>query len=68
MCAEGAAPWQVTVLSLFPDMFPGPLGRSIADKARKAGLWSLKTLDIRDFARDKHRSVDDPLLGEAPEW
>ncbi|MEP3115931.1 tRNA (guanosine(37)-N1)-methyltransferase TrmD [Nisaea sp.] len=63
MSAEGGAPWQATVLSLFPEMFPGPLGHSIADKARKSGLWSLKSLDIRDFARDKHRSVDETPFG-----
>jgi len=61
--ADAAAPWQATVLSLFPEMFPGPLGHSIAGKARQAGVWSLKTLDIRDFARDKHRSVDDTPFG-----
>lgn len=61
--AEEAAPWQATVLSLFPEMFPGPLGHSIAEKARNAGIWSLKTLDIRDFASDKHRSVDDTPFG-----
>ncbi|WP_193185262.1 tRNA (guanosine(37)-N1)-methyltransferase TrmD [Nisaea sediminum] len=61
--ADAAAPWQATVLSLFPEMFPGPLGHSIAEKARLAGRWSLKTLDIRDFASDKHRSVDDTPFG-----
>ncbi|WP_420402848.1 tRNA (guanosine(37)-N1)-methyltransferase TrmD [Nisaea sp.] len=61
--ADTAAPWQATVLGLFPEMFPGPLGHSIAEKARQAGLWTLKTLDIRDFARDKHRSVDDTPFG-----
>lgn len=55
--------WQATVLTLFPEMFPGPLGHSLADKARKSGIWALKTLDIRDFARDKHRSVDDTPFG-----
>jgi len=63
MSAEDGVPWQATVLSLFPEMFPGPLGHSIADKARKSGLWSLKSLDIRDFARDKHRSVDETPFG-----
>ena len=55
--------WQATVLTLFPEMFPGPLGVSLAGKALNTGVWSLKTLDIRDFARDKHRSVDDTPLG-----
>src|SRR3546814_7899661 len=55
--------WQVTVLTLFPEMFPGPLGLSLAGKALAAGIWSLKALDIRGFARDKHRSVDDTPFG-----
>jgi tRNA (guanine37-N1)-methyltransferase len=55
--------WQATVLTLFPVMFPGPLGLSLAGKARNSGVWDLKTLDIRDFARDKHRSVDDTPFG-----
>ena len=57
------APWKATVLTLFPDMFPGPLGLSIAGKALETGIWALKSLDIRDFARDKHRSVDDTPFG-----
>ncbi len=56
-------PWGVTVLTLFPAMFPGPLGLSLAGKALENGLWSLETLDIRAFARDKHRSVDDTPFG-----
>ena len=51
--------WQATVLTLFPEMFPGPLGESLAGKSLKEGIWALKTLDIRQFARDKHRTVDD---------
>ena len=58
-----AGPWRATVLSLFPEMFPGPLGLSLAGKALKSGAWALKALDIRDFARDKHRSVDDTPFG-----
>lgn len=61
--AEEPAPWSATVLSLFPEMFPGPLGLSLAGKALKSGAWTLKALDIRDFARDKHRSVDDTPFG-----
>jgi tRNA (guanine37-N1)-methyltransferase len=57
------SPWQATVLSLFPEMFPGPLGLSLAGKALESGSWTLKALDIRDFARDKHRSVDDTPFG-----
>jgi len=55
--------WQATVLTLFPEMFPGPLAHSLAGKSLNEGIWSLKTLDIRDFARDKHRTVDDTPLG-----
>lgn len=51
------------VLTLFPDMFPGPLGASLPGKALKEGLWSLETLDIRSFASDKHASVDDAPYG-----
>ncbi len=58
--------WQATVLTLFPEMFPGPLGHSLAGKAREGGLWVLETVDIRDFARDKHRSVDDAPFGGGP--
>jgi len=55
--------WQATVLTLFLGMFPGPLGQSLAGKALESEVWALKTLDIRDFARDKHRSVDDTPFG-----
>ncbi|HIJ39051.1 MAG TPA: tRNA (guanosine(37)-N1)-methyltransferase TrmD, partial [Rhodospirillaceae bacterium] len=55
--------WTVTVLTLFPEMFPGPLGHSLAGRALKEGLWRLETVDIRGFARDKHRSVDDAPFG-----
>jgi tRNA (guanine37-N1)-methyltransferase len=55
--------WQATVLTLFPEMFPGPLGLSLAGKAMADGLWALQTLDIRQFASDKHRSVDDTPFG-----
>ena len=55
--------WQARVLTLFPEMFPGPLGLSLAGKALEAGVWRLETLDIRAFARDKHRSVDDTPFG-----
>ena len=55
--------WQATVLTLFPEMFPGPLEYSLAGKSLNEGIWSLKKLDIRKFARDKHRTVDDAPLG-----
>jgi tRNA (guanine37-N1)-methyltransferase len=58
--------WAVKVLTLFPEMFPGPLGDSLLGKALKDGLWSLETLDIRRFARDKHRTVDDTPAGGGP--
>ena len=57
------AAWRSVVLTIFPEMFPGPLGVSLAGKALEAGLWALDVLDIRDFARDKHRSVDDAPFG-----
>lgn len=63
---EAANIWSATVLSLFPDMFPGPLGFSLAGKALENGLWRLETVDIRGFARDKHRSVDAPPAGGGP--
>jgi tRNA (guanine37-N1)-methyltransferase len=56
-------PWQATVLTVFPEMFPGPLGQSLAGKGLEKGSWALDVLDIRDFARDKHRSVDDEPFG-----
>jgi tRNA (guanine37-N1)-methyltransferase len=57
------AAWKATVLTIFPEMFPGPLGVSLAGKALEKGAWALEVLDIRDFARDKHRSVDDTPFG-----
>lgn len=60
------APWTATVLTLFPEMFPGPLGHSLAGKALGAGLWTLNPVDIRDFARDKHGTVDDAPFGGGP--
>src|SRR2546430_3328340 len=58
--------WRTTVLTLFPEMFPGPLGVSLAGKALASGLWSLEARDIRASATDKHRSVDDPPAGGGP--
>jgi tRNA (guanine37-N1)-methyltransferase len=52
-----------TVLTLYPDMFPGPLGHSLAGRALADGLWSLETVQIRDFATDRHKSVDDTPAG-----
>jgi tRNA (guanine37-N1)-methyltransferase len=58
--------WRATVLTLFPDMFPGPLSQSLAGKALRDGLWSLDARDIREHAIDKHRSVDDTPAGGGP--
>jgi len=60
------AAWTARVLTLFPSMFPGPLGISLAGRALERGLWSLQAVDIRDYARDKHRSVDDTPCGGGP--
>ncbi len=57
------APWQATVLTLFPEMFPGPLGYSLSGRALQEARWGLSLLQIRDFAKDKHRSVDDTPAG-----
>jgi tRNA (guanine37-N1)-methyltransferase len=59
-------PWDVRVLTLFPEMFPGPLGESLAGKALADGLWTLATVNIRDFADDKYRTVDDSPFGGGP--
>jgi len=56
-------PWAASVLTLYPEMFPGPLGISLAGRALGDGLWSLEARNIRDFATDKHRSVDDTPAG-----
>ena len=58
--------WRATVLTIFPEMLPGPLACSLAGKALQAGLWRLETVDIRDYADDKHRSVDDAPFGGGP--
>ncbi|HEY5713571.1 MAG TPA: tRNA (guanosine(37)-N1)-methyltransferase TrmD [Allosphingosinicella sp.] len=55
--------WAATVLTLYPEMFPGPLGLSLAGRALGEGIWSLDTVQIRDFATDRHRSVDDTPAG-----
>jgi tRNA (guanine37-N1)-methyltransferase len=58
--------WRATILTIFPEMFPGPLGLSLAGKALAAGLWALEAVDIRAHANDKHRSVDDTPAGGGP--
>jgi tRNA (guanine37-N1)-methyltransferase len=55
--------WRATVLTLFPEMFPGPLGLSLAGRGLERGIWSLQTRQIREFAPDRHRSVDDTPFG-----
>lgn len=58
--------WRATVLTIFPEMFPGPLGASLAGRALGDGVWSCEAKDIRDFAEGKHRSVDDTPAGGGP--
>lgn len=55
--------WRATVLTLFPDMFPGPLAQALAGRARDAAIWSIDTVDVRRFGRGIHRSVDDTPFG-----
>ena len=64
--AAATKAWRATVLTLFPEMFPGPLGVSLAGKALAAGLWALEARDIRASATDRHRSVDDTPAGGGP--
>jgi tRNA (guanine37-N1)-methyltransferase len=64
--ARAEAPWKAWVMTLFPGMFPGPLEFSLAGRALENRLWDLETVDIRDFASDKHRSVDDAPFGGGP--
>ena len=59
----GRPPWRATVLTLFPEIFPGPLGLSLVGGALEAGLWSLRALQIRDFGLGRHRTVDDTPTG-----
>ena len=56
-------PWHATVISLFPEMFPGPLGHSLAGRALAKGIWKLDAVNLRDYALDKHHSVDDEPFG-----
>ena len=55
--------WRATALTIFPEMFPGPLGESLAGRALKEGLWELSAVDIRRFAKDRHGTVDDAPFG-----
>src|SRR5262245_44286519 len=58
--------WRASILTIFPEMFPGPLGMSLAGKALASGIWALETVDIRTHATDRHRSVDDTPAGGGP--
>src|SRR5688572_10332877 len=60
---KGNMSWAAHILTLYPEMFPGPLGHSLAGRALAEGIWSLETVQIRDFAADRHRSVDDTPAG-----
>ncbi len=58
--------WRASVLTIFPEMFPGPLGTSLAGKALASGTWSIETIDIRNFGIGVHRTVDDTPAGGGP--
>ena len=58
--------WRATVLTIFPELFPGPLSSSLAGKALAAGVWALDPVDVRAHATDRHRSVDDTPAGGGP--
>ncbi len=58
--------WRASILTILPEVFPGPLSASLAGKAMAAGAWSLEVVDIRAFATDKHRTVDDTPAGGGP--
>src|SRR2546423_8123723 len=58
--------WRAAILTIFPEMFPGPLGVSLAGKALEKALWALDARDIRDHATDKHGTVDDTPAGGGP--
>src|SRR5271169_1703904 len=58
--------WRASVLTIFPELFPGPLGASLAGKALGQKIWSCEAIDIRDFTTDRHRSVDDTPAGGGP--
>ncbi len=60
---KGSAPWHAAVITIFPEMFPGPLGQSLAGRALAKGMWRLDAVNMRDYAMDKHRSVDDVPFG-----
>jgi tRNA (guanine37-N1)-methyltransferase len=59
-------PWRATVLTLFPELFPGPLAASLAGDALERGVWALEAVSIREFGRGRHRAVDDTPAGGGP--
>ena len=61
--SDGRPPWRATVLTLFPEMFPGPLAASLSGQALEAAIWSLRAVSIREFGLGKHRAVDDTPAG-----
>ena len=63
-----SAPWAATVVTLFPEMFPGPLGHSLAGRALQDGVWSLETINLRDFATDRHAASTICRSAAAPAW
>ena len=63
---ESPLPWRAVVVTLFPEMFPGPLGASLSGRALEDGIWALDTVCIRDFATDRHQTVDDEPFGGGP--
>jgi tRNA (guanine37-N1)-methyltransferase len=58
--------WRASVITIFPEMFPGPLGASLAGKAQEKGLWAIDAVDLRSYAPDRHRTVDDTPAGGGP--
>jgi len=64
--AKGSDPWKATVLTLFPEAFPGVLGASLIGGAQKSGIWALELVDIRNFSSNRHRTVDDTPAGGGP--
>ncbi len=66
MVLKAVAPWRARALTILPELFPGPLAASLSGRALVEGLWSLETIDIREFATDAHRSVDDTPAGGGP--
>ncbi len=57
------SPFKASIITLFPELFPGPLGTSVIGRGLKENLWALEAINLRDFALDKHRSVDDTPAG-----